>query len=91
MTTYRISAPTTGWTRDPQPHDTNLLNVAAPRTVVYHPLSHNFQLAVSLVERRDGIQVEDAWIEEWQDDPADAARGCWVEREPVLLGDIELA
>jgi hypothetical protein len=91
MTMYTVSVPTTGWTRDPQPHDTKLLNVDVPRTVVYQPLSHNFQLAVSLVDRRGGIQVEDAWIEEWQTDPDDVERGCWVEREPVLLGDIELA
>jgi hypothetical protein len=90
MTTYRIQIPPTGWTCDSQPHDTSLREQSAPRVVAYQALNDDTQMAVLLVERNGGIQVEDAWIEEWQTDPDDAERGCWVEREPVLLGDIEL-
>jgi hypothetical protein len=83
MTVYQVRIPTTGWATDLLPGATSLHEQSAPRVVAYLALNNDTQLAVSLVERNNGIQVEDAWIETWE-------RGHWTQAEPVLLGDIEL-
>jgi hypothetical protein len=89
MTTYTVRIPTTGWTTGLLPGATSLREQSAPRVVAYQSLNDDTQLAVSLVERSDGIQVEDAWIEVWDRNP-DSEYGYWTQAEPVLLGDIEL-
>jgi hypothetical protein len=89
---YTIQIPRTGWVRDrieggSAPWRGNL---ACPRAVVRQALDDRRQLVVTLVEVGKAIEVEDAVIEEWQEESQAEAGGYWVEGPGVSARQIQL-
>jgi hypothetical protein len=88
---YTIQIPRAGWTRDKIEEGKDWRgNLAAPRAVVRQALDERRQLAVTLVEIGKQIEIEDAVIEEWQEEPQAEAGGYWVEGPGVSARQIQL-
>jgi hypothetical protein len=88
---YTIPIPSTGWTQDKIEDGKGWQgNLACPRVVVRQPIDERRQIAVTLVEVGKQIEIENAVIAEWQEEPQTEAGGYWVEGSGVSVRQIQL-
>jgi hypothetical protein len=88
---YKIVIPKSGWVQERITGAGDWQrDMGCPRVVVKQEIGEDRRLSVALVQVGSRVEIEDATIEEWQEEAEAEQGGYWVEGPAVAADKIRL-